>query len=283
MSPTSSAVPEHLRGRRGSAKIAVITVIREELDVAREVFETLHNVPGSPYYVPAIRGDHQYDLILRKCADRSNVPSFEATSDFIEDYRPSILMLLGIAGGIEGRDNVALGDVVVADFVNYSEFAKLAENEVRFRNKPHDHPSLNVRESFAEPLEYDDWQKFNPVERPDAGKAKTVVGNIVAGEKIYGDSENEFQKVVLEYFDKAVAVDMESMGFARAVFHARKSVHYNPQCAIIRGISDLVDDKQNPQTRDKWKRYAAGSAAAFARGLVEKLLPFTVFAMDVAR
>jgi nucleoside phosphorylase len=103
---------------------------------------------------------------------------------------------------------------------------------------------------------------------------RAIVGNIVAGEKLLGDATNQEQQALLNDFDHALAVDMESMGFARAVFKARSSVHYNPQCAVIRGISDLVDAQEhdNDATRQLWRRYASEAAVAFGRGVIEELL-----------
>ena len=47
------------------------------------------------------------------------------------------------------------------------------------------------------------------MERPGLGDPKIVVGNLIAGEKILGDKENEYQRAILEEFDKAIVVDME--------------------------------------------------------------------------
>jgi hypothetical protein len=105
---------------------------------------------------------------------------------------------------------------------------------------------------------------------------------------------------------------MESYGFCRGVYKGRRSVHYNPQCLIVRGISDIVEERardvvqggtsgdaaldaapaygadsalasvqgrvspplDNNATRKLWKGYAAITGAAFTRAVVEDLLQF---------
>lgn len=134
---------------------------------------------------------------------------------------------------------------------------------------------------------------------------KCEIGAIVAGEKIYGDPDHPEQEHVLTTFENAVAVDMESWGVGRAVHHQRDSPEHNPRLVIIRGISDIVDRRRpktvdaerevgepiygegagmgmpsddpvvalsiNNEQRDRWKRYAAAAAAAFAAVAVEEL------------
>ena len=78
--------------------------------------------------------------------------------------------------------------------------------------------------------------------------------------------------MVLDENDKILAVDMESYGFCRALFHARSSVHYNPQCAIIRGISDETQAGDNDTVRPVWRPYASHAAAVFCAGVITEVL-----------
>lgn len=300
---------ERVEGRLGRARIAIVTVIREELEAAMNVFQAHMQVRGTGYFVPQVREDRDYPFVLTKCKGRTNIPAGEAVHSVIEDFRPSYLILTGIAGGMNERDGVALGDVVVVDHVSYSEFAKHTPGKVARRYEPYDHPSLYLRGDIAEPLTMTEgWQRFLPAEanRPAEGRPKATVGNLVAGEKVQGDPENPFQMELLETFDSALAVDMESYGFGRGVYKGRRSVHYNPQCLIVRGISDIVEERtpdavleegsrdaapnaapadaaaevrlpppmDNNATRKLWKGYAALTAAAFTKAVVEDLLEF---------
>lgn len=178
-----------------------------------------------------------------------------------------------LPGGVEGRDDVQHGDVVVVDYVEYYEFQKFEQGRCLIRSLPLDHPSLYLRENFAEPLGVDEaWRQGIDVDRPEQGLPKVVIGNLASGDKLMGDSDNDFQRKVVATFDKVIAVDMESTGLARSMFKSRKSVHYNPQYAVIRGISDVISDADNDELRRIWRPYASEVAATFAKGMVRRLL-----------
>ncbi len=290
---------EHQPGRYGHARVAIVTIIDAELRAARAVFCAVDEVPGSPYpvyYTDEVRTDRNYPFVVMKASGRGTAPAMEAVQEVVEHFRPSYIFLVGTAGGLNRRDNVDLGDVVIADYVGYAEFMKLTPGRVSMRHEPYDHPSLFLRAGLAYPLsEGEDWHSHIPAtaKRPEAGTPKAVVGNIVAGEKVLSDRESAYQNSVLERFDAAIAVDMESYGFARSVFSRRRSVHYNPQCLIVRGISDIVEAARpavaagapaevqvepdnNNEVRKLWSSYASHTAAAFARAVVERLPDYEV-------
>ena len=267
-----------LNGRLGAARIGVVTVVPEEMDEVRSLLGVPDNLVGTSYYVSRYRPADDYEVVVLKLGDRSNISSSEGTRDLIEDFRPWFVLLVGIGGGVAGRDGAALGDVVIADYVDYYEFRKLVDGRNKLRRIPFDQPSLLLRERVADPIRVQGrWTTRVTVVRPVSRNPnamtgpKAIVGNIISGEKLLGDPGNKQQKRVLEEFDKALAVDMESYGVARAVFRSRRSVHYNPQYLVLRGISDLVNRRGNDRTRKRWRSYAANTAAAFAAELVEKL------------
>lgn len=298
-----------MRGRIGSCRIAILAITEGEFLSVKRIFNAQNSVIGTPYFVEAISHDGDYDIAVRRSSDRGNHAAGEAIGDFVEDLRPGFIFLLGTAGGHQGRDDVELGDVVVVDFVAYSELRKWSEGKDLQRYIAYDHPSLYVRENFAEPLRFDErWKQLIGTTRPVLGTPKVIIGSLVAGEKLLGDAENEYQVKLLEEFDKAVAFDMESFGVAREVFKRRNSVHYNPQYCVVRGISDFVNkldadrgcpgfdwitaflqkikrligrDKRqvtsytNQETREEWRDYAASAAAAFAKILTSNLLVAT--------
>jgi nucleoside phosphorylase len=275
-----------MAGRKGVCRIGVITVVPEEFVQVLSQLHTTTNIAGSQYYVPALNLNSTYDLVVMRLADRGNIAALEGARDLIEDFRPSYIFLVGIGGGIAGRDGTGLGDVIVADFVDYYEFRKIVDGENQIRRNPYDHPSLRLRHSVAEQIG-EKWKARVTIERPKVGKLKpklgkpkaetpkVIFGNIISGEKVLGDPTNKEQRRILKEFDKALAVDMESYGLARAVFHARASVQYNPQYLVVRGISDLVDKAGNNATRKLWRSYAANTAAAFAAEVIERMLSMT--------
>jgi nucleoside phosphorylase len=271
-----------LRGKLGFTKVGILTITDAEFLAAQRIFNTQHNIPSSPYFVAAGVQSRQYDLVVRQASDRTNTPAFRATAGLIEDLRPVYIFLVGTAGGVlkdiamgTGRDGTRLGDVVTADFIDYTEFVKLRGRKSLERKIPHDHPSMYLRDNFAQPMRLTtEWHSWIGEARPstDRGTPRVLVGNVAAGEKILSSPSSAYQKHVVARFDKALAFETESFGVAHQVFCARSSVHYNPQFLVIRGISDFVNAPESDATRQNWTPYAASAALAFTKCVVEKLL-----------
>jgi nucleoside phosphorylase len=262
-----------LEGKKGRARVALLTVTVEEFEVVRTVFGLNTNVEGTPYFVSGAR-QSPFEVVGRRAPGQTNVISEKAAGDLIEDFRPEFLILIGTAGSCQARA-VRLGDVVVADYVDYSGYWKLVDGRVLLRRNPHDHPSLFLHEGFVERLRVEEevWRRHIAVARPVAGQADLHVGNLVSGDLLLGDITNPAQRYIIDYFDKAIAFEMEGFGVARAVFQSRRFVYYNPQFLIVRGISDYVDvdPAGNVGTRGLWTNYAVSAATAVAYALVQKM------------
>jgi nucleoside phosphorylase len=277
-------------GLMGRTRVAIISVIDEEFDAVRDAFGTTTNIEGAPYFVPAILAEPNYDIVALQAADRSNVPFSGDVSDVIEDFRPQVLVLVGVAGGLcnktenkkkkkktkknsyEGRDGIGLGHVLIADYVAYVEFMKITEDGTFFRQYALDHPSLAFKKNLAMPISKTFRLRSEiSISPPSKCDLKIHIGMLVSGEKVFGGVDNKVQKDLLGPFDNALAVDMESVGLARKVCERRESFWYHPRYAIIRGISDLVGPKGNNAKRRKWKAFAAHSAAVVAKEFVRRL------------
>lgn len=275
--PDRKAPPE---GRNGRARVGIVTIIEEEFEAARNVFGLDVNVPGTGYFVSGNPAARQWDVALIQAADRSNVPVYGDVTDFMEDLRPQVLILLGVAGGLcengnVGRDGIRPGDVVFADQVNYVEFLKIDNGGARVRSYAVDHPSEPLRKIVCVPISktfriHDHLDDATQPPAPDT-PCKIHIGGIVSAEKVLGDVRSAIQRELLKPFDKPLAVDMESIGMARAVCHGRGSFWYHPRYVIIRGISDLVADQENNAQRTQWKAFAAHAAALVARKFVQTL------------
>jgi nucleoside phosphorylase len=270
-----------LTGKLGYTKVGILTITTDEFAAAQRIFNAQQNISGSPYFVAPGARPKQYDIVIRKASDRTNTPASRATSALIEDLRPAFIFLVGTAGGVlkdedagTGRDGTRLGDVITADFIDYTEFVKLRGRRALDRKVPHDHPSLYLRENFAEPLSSTtEWHPLIGVPRPEGDETPhAMTGNIAAGEKILSSPTNAYQRHLVAKFDKALAFETESFGVAHQIFCARCSVHYNPQFLVIRGLSDFVNTLESDALRADWTPYAASAALAFTRCIIEKLL-----------
>ena len=266
-----------VRGRVGTSKIALLTITKEEFDGVRAIFGLNKELTGTPYAVDTIDKHNEYPVILRRAQGQTNVVSSQLARSVLEDFRPNYLFVIGTAGGHSEREECALGDVVIADYIEYSAYWKLKEGLFLERKNACDHPSLHLLENFAEGLRRspNDWiPRLKPNRPAGSGPPKVLVGGVVAGELLLGDAKNTEQKRILNQYKKGLAFEMESFGVARTVYQFRSSVHYNPQFLIIRGISDLVDKDSeiNDEVRKMWTPFAIEDAATVAYVLAERLL-----------
>ncbi|MCW2981286.1 MAG: hypothetical protein JWO14_3013 [Solirubrobacterales bacterium] len=274
------------RGRVSTGRLAILTILDEEFDAVARRIEPICET-GTGYWRPD--DDHHHDVVLAQAADRSNVAAQEAVHELIEDFRPEVLIVCGIGGGVEGKDGIAPGDVVVASYLHYGEFRKLSEDGDHDRYMAYDQPSSDLRSKHAQAVRRSpEWLSRIDVDRPGGGEdePKVLIGPVLAGEKVMGDPNHYEHQRALNRFSDAIAVDMESYGAGRALHSARTEVDYDPLFMVIRGISDIVaqpkqetkkqvDDgavKANNAQRKLWKPYACASAAAFTSAMVDRLL-----------
>lgn len=261
-----------MRGRRGGAHVGLMTVVDEEFTAVRAALGNPPSIDGTEYYGHAPDERDVRPFILCQSSGRTNTPTQGSTTKLLERYRPSFVLLTGIAGGMR-PDEVAPGDVVVPNYLHYCEFRKLDSGQRLPRYAPFDQPAgfLHAR---LHPIRHDDgWLDHLETERPAEGEPKIVVGSLVAGEKLLGDATSQEQQAIMDEYPDAAAVDMESYGFARAVFDARNyDRSYNPLHLVIRGVSDMVGSEANDEERRRWRNYAASTAAAVARALTDVLV-----------
>jgi nucleoside phosphorylase len=254
--------------------VAVLSVIREETIAVRNVFGLGRRLDGKPYFISdATRDASRPDIVMRETG-RTNIVSGQCIRDVIEHWQVEALILCGIAGGIARHENVKIGDVIIPDYIHYCSFAKLSKDGTQRRYIPYDHPSLSLHANYAAPLQMDSsW--ITPEVRnlmPGNRNPDVFAGSLIAGDKVYGDPTSEEQSALMQEYDEAIALDMESVGLCRAVASSRDNPQYNPRLLIVRGISDLVDDPDNMAQRDSNKANSAAVAAMFACRVVADIL-----------
>jgi len=274
-------------GRVGTARIGILTIVDSEFDAVRTALggpEAVTEIGDTAFYSPTADSEHP-DVVLGQTFDRSNGPAQASCRDLIEQFRPETVIVCGIAGGIVNRDNVSLGDVVVATYLHYVEFQKLSDGGDSPRYFPYDQPTSEVVAGHCRPECKDlDLRASCGCDVPEeaaADWAPTVrFGPMISGEKLLGNPAHPAQQKAAELFDDALAVDMESIGVALAVHRLRGDVTYNPRMVVIRGISDLVepnadaleDEERNSRQRLAWRPYASAAAATVAGVLTSRLL-----------
>lgn len=248
---------------------AILTIIPEELDAVKKIFGLDETVEknGRTYFRGTVNsGGRVYTIVCAKSTDRSNNWAANFATSVIDTWNPKFLFVVGIAGGIFGNDNLKLGDVVVSKNVTYTEVKKRIEGKSLPRSSPLPLPGLILRNTHDVAKEKEWWNVISS-ERPDEEKPKAILGEILASETLWGDPNDPELLDLLEKYDKANAVDMESGGVASAVYD--KSTTHDTKYIVIRGISDFCNKEGNQEARDTWKKYAAESAAAYALTLIK--------------
>jgi len=179
----------------------------------------------------------------------------------ISYFHPDILLFVGIAGGIK---DVKIGDVVAATKVYGYESGKAGE---QFLPRPELGKSTYklVERARAEKGKKEWLQRLSntPVSPPP----RVFVAPIAAGEKVIASKQSDIFRFLRTNYNDAIAVEMEGFGFLSAAF-----AHPNIQAIVIRGISDLIegknDDSQEPEEVRQDK--AAHHASAFAFEILAK-------------
>lgn len=274
-------------GRIGTSRVGILTVVDDEFEAVRRVLGgpgVVAEIADSGFYSPTADAKHP-DVVLTQTFDRSNGPAQSSCRDMIEKFRPETVIVCGIAGGIAGRDDVGLGDVVVATYLHYVEFQKLSDGGESMRYFPYDQPTSGVVMDHCKPecrdLDLGAKCDCTTPSGLDADWGPNVrFGPMISGEKLFGNPDHPAQQKAAGMFDDALAVDMESVGVAIAVHRSRNDVTYNPRMAVVRGISDLVepnadpavDEARNSVQRTTWRPYASAAAATVAQVLTTRLL-----------
>jgi nucleoside phosphorylase len=219
--------------------------------------ETRHN-GGATYYVSeyVTPAKLRWQVAVRKLSAMGNYEAAQESIDAISDFFPSYMFFVGVAGGIK---DVQLGDVVASSMARGYESVKVEETVIKQRAHV-EYPSRQLVELAFQIASQSQWR--SKIKLPE-GEPKAQVCPIASGEKVI--TSPEFLKQLLQCCSDAVAVEMEAIGFLRT-FRKRSQV----QGIVIRGISDLVKDKNETQDK-KWQPIAARHAAGFAWAMVEEL------------
>jgi nucleoside phosphorylase len=245
---------------------AIVTALKVERDAILSRLDDYETVQEDweplTYYcghIQILDSTESYTVAVIVLLDMGNNEAATATTRLIQRWQPSNLLMVGIAGGVQGV--VDLGDVVITKFVFYYEMAKLLLEGEQLR--PQQFPVDRLLYSRAYVYETLEWKGQIRVTRPGQVSVEKVMPDvhfepIASGDKVIADLDS--LPKLLKACPKVAAVAMEGAGVALAA----RSHTTPPRFLEIRGICDFA----NPDKNDDWHSYAANSAAAFTIGFL---------------
>ncbi|MFG3339986.1 phosphorylase [Glycomyces sp. NPDC048151] len=218
---------------------------------------TDHEIGGTVYRETEFEGPQGVWRLVLAMAGRGNERAAASVEHALATWRPQILVLCGIAGGL--RD-ARVGDVVAATHVYGYESGQdtddgLLPRPESFRTS---FPLHQRAQLIAEDTSWSEGLDGAPrvFHRPIASGSKVITGNASASAALINRHSSDAQ-----------AVDTESYG-AMAAAHRRPAV----DAFVVRGISDLLGDKT--KEADKLRQpVAARNAAAFSLALIARSKP----------
>jgi nucleoside phosphorylase len=161
-----------------------------------------------------------------------NVEMAGALHRIIPECEPQIVALIGCAGGFP--EKIEQYDVVVPPRIDYIARTKIAATT---EYRPHQESCSNVFVDHCKNVQLLDlWHHYL---LPDVSNApiNVLFEPIISGETVLANSRSEFFRSVLSASPRAVAIEMESYGFLSVCRE------YRVEAAVLRGISDTLDDK----------------------------------------
>lgn len=148
--------------------------------------------------------------------------------------------------------NNCTGHHIQQMFKNHPNLAQVGESDYRSPGKEHDHlyEAAYEHQGASDMCEHCDIKRL--VRRCDRADTKPVVhyGSIASGNGVMRDGVKRDQ---LGSEHHALCVEMEAAGLMDEI-----------DCLIIRGICDYADSHKNK----RWQKYAAATAAAYAKELL---------------
>ncbi len=252
--------------------ILVLTALSVERDAVishlTDVKVEKHPEVGTDYHRGVfVSPSGKIDVIVGR-TDQTNINAALETERALQHYKPTHAFYVGVAGGLK---DVKVGDVVIGSDVIGYERGKA--EEMGFKARPQFGASSYELERAANSFAISStWEVISTslVETQYASEITVLSGTIASGEKVDASYKSDLHKHIKENASHALAIEMEGLGFLK-VCMTRPSV----KSLLLRGISDLVDDKGEMDGKGS-QPYASKNVATFLFGLISELDCFDV-------
>lgn len=240
-------------------KILIMTPIQVEHEavIAHLTGTTEEIVDGSRYVKGQFTGKHHaFEVVTQKTGSGDTCIAL-ATQKAVRRFNPVVALLLGVAGGIK---DVNIGDVVVG--TKYYGYEHALETDEGLKARPRSGHYSKPLKALAESVSaHQDWWKRLPGDQVP----NVVFGAIASGNKVVAGTASTVYQYLKTAYNDTTAIEMEAAGFGEAI-----SDYPTIPALNLRGISDLIDSKQQAEAAGS-QQLAAANVAAFTFELIFQL------------
>lgn len=191
------------------------------------------------------------EIVLFGPDDMGRVPATVETMKFLQNEKPDLIIVAGIAGGFQ-KEGASLGDLIVA-----TSIADLATRKIRVEDdtnlifpefRPREfHTDRRVENYLKYKFDLDNWERkvLRDADWPKGLRPKVHFRSLASLDEVV--SSTEWVERLCKSWPKLVGVEMEAGGVCAA------AAAYGIKVAVIRGVSDLADPAKSD---DEWRRRA---------------------------
>ncbi|WP_421841529.1 hypothetical protein [Marinobacter algicola] len=223
----------------------------------------IHPATGTDYTKGTYRCNSGILEVIVARTDQTNLNAAIETERAITHFEPEYVFFAGVAGGLK---DVEVGDILIGRDVYGYERGKTEKSN--FKPRPQFGASTYALERLAgHYAKSNAWkQTTEKLLKPEfAPIIRTYTGTIASGEKVDASVDSDLHQFLKQNASHALGIEMEGLGFLE-VCRMRPLVN----TLLLRGISDLVDDKGHMDGKGS-QSYASANVAAFLFGLLEQL------------
>lgn len=191
---------------------------------------------GNHTYYLGTLGAHAVAHVQCTMGSLSTNGSTLTVSDAIQKWNPCVIIMVGIAFGVD-EVNQQIGDVLISkSIVNYENQRVGAESTIsRATPTP---CGVTILNRF---LNSTDWEH----QLPSGAQSTASPGLLLSGEKLIDNID--YRNKLLEYYPGAIGGEMEGSGLAAAAdSHHREWI-------LVKGICDWADGKKSHDKKERQK------------------------------
>lgn len=242
----------------------ILTPIQKEFRALRQHlldFGPVNRIKGMLFYSGRLSHAPWRVVVVRP--GPGNITAAAVVERAISEFRPELVMLVGIAGRVHA--DLALGDIVVGTKIH--AIHRGIEEDDGFRPHPESWKPGPTLLDEAMRIDADDSWRADLPDQPRSGEIAVEFRPIAASEAVLNAKRSELTRRLRNLYPDAAVIEMEGAGVANAC-------HLNKMPMIdIRSVSDRADGSKDETDQAGGQELAARNAAAFAMALLARLEP----------